>query len=436
MLTRRTLSYASRFGLALALAACGKDGSQTTTPGERGGETKTKPATDAQVKLSHFSTADGMVGFVLDRSGAPLKLQVDGQKDIVELTQQEVRDEDSNELLGYKLVDPTNTVRILIGKGGGITYVRGTDELPATADKAAKPLGTPTIKGPPVVKPAETPAYMKLAAELEAISVRKKVPGMEPKDSANLAKIEAAIAKADASMFVHYVHPGPEGWVGRAETVPSQFSGMAYGGGDFATDDEEAARFKSAVKHGAAIIGVSSPESDLGNHILVRRSDKRDELADKTPGLVWEVDGSRVVFVTLDGGRYSVDLNQGSANGVPPIARGAGPQAEWPAPLQDTYADITVVSSLVKAGAHPQSTVDELEAIDGEWNVCVAKAWKPTRIQENVNFRAQAVKIHKGCRKSMVKLETALVKFIDARSKERKALYEKAVARVKAVGAK
>ena len=182
------------------------------------------------------------------------------------------------------------------------------------------------------------------------------------------------------------------------------------------------------------LIGISSAESDVGNHMLVRRSDKRDELADKTPGLVWEVDGSRVVFITFDGARYVVDLNQSSANDVP-IERGAGPQASWPAPLQDTYADITYVSSLVKAGAHPQKTVDELEAVDKEWNDCVAKAWKPKRIAKDVSYRAEAVKIHKGCRTVLDKLETTLVKFIDERAIARTALHEKAVARAKQVGA-
>ncbi|MBA3454782.1 MAG: hypothetical protein H0T42_16970 [Deltaproteobacteria bacterium] len=33
-----------------------------------------KPATQAQVKIGHFVTADGMHGFVLDRSGAKAKL--------------------------------------------------------------------------------------------------------------------------------------------------------------------------------------------------------------------------------------------------------------------------------------------------------------------------------------------------------------------------
>ncbi|MBL8740430.1 MAG: hypothetical protein JNK04_05030 [Myxococcales bacterium] len=89
----------------------------------------------------------------------------------------------------------------------------------------------------------------------------------------------------------------------------------------------------------------------------------------------------------------------------------------------------------MKAGAHPQTTVDELESIDKEWNACVVKGWKPMRIARDVNVRAEAVKIHKACQKSIDKLETALVKFIDERAALRKALHEKAVARAKQVGA-
>ncbi|MCX4247683.1 hypothetical protein [Paraliomyxa miuraensis] len=431
MRTLRTFSYPSVLGLGLLLASCGKEPVQTTTPDQGTAQAGGQTSTPAQRPLAHFRTADGMIGFTLDRSGTPIKLQVDGEQDVFELTQQERRN-DRGELLDYVLLDPTATPRVSIGKHGGITYLRGKDELPATADDTAvAPLGPPTVAGPPVAPPEPLPAWAEVAARLEGISVRGRFPEFEAKDSADLAKVRAAIAKAEASMFVHYVEPGEDGWVARAETVPSSFSGMAYGGGDFATDDDEAKRYKALVKHGARIIGVSSPERDLGNHILVRRSDDRDELADGTPGLVWEVDGSTVVFVTLDGGRYRLDVNQPAKLVVP----GTGPEASWPAPLQDTYADITVISSLVKAGAHPQSTVDELEAIDAEWNACVAKAWKPTRIKRDVNHPAQAVKIHKGCRKAMQKLEAALVRFIDARSKERKALYDEAVARVRTVGA-
>ena len=424
MRTTRSLKAAA---IAVLLAACGgAPPSPTATPTDA-------RQTDAQRDVAHFRTADGLYGFVLDRTATTAKIQIDGETAIVELTQKEQRS-DSGELLGYRLVDPTNTDRLAISLGGSITYLRGKDRLPVTSDKPATPLGAATLSGPPVEKPRDPAAYEKLAAALETISVRKKMPELKPEDSANLAKIEAAFAKADASMFVRYKKPGPNGSVGRAEAVPSSFAGFGYSPGDFGTDDDEANRHKLALKHGMKLIGMSLPESDHANHILVRRSDKRDELADKTPGLIWEIDGSRAVFITFDGARYIVDLSQTSADMVP-IERGAGPEAGWPAPLQDTFADITYVSSLVKAGAHPQTTVDELEAIDKEWNACVVKGWKPLRIARDVNVRGEAVKIHKACQKSIDKLETALVKFIDERAALRKALHEKAVARAKQVGA-
>jgi len=216
--------------------------------------------------------------------------------------------------------------------------------------------------------------------------------------------------------------------------VPRDFGGFAYGGGDFSTDDDDAKRFTKYAAHGGKLIGVSTQERDLGNHILSRRIDKRHELADKTPGIVWEVDDSYVTFVTLDGARYLVNLSQGSSNNVM-ISLGAGPESEWPKPLADTYVDVTIVSGWAKAGAHPQKAVDELSAIDDAWNQCVAKAWKPTRIRNDVNVRAKAVDVHKGCRKHMDDLEKALVKIADERAKARKALFDKAAARAKEVGA-
>jgi hypothetical protein len=418
--------------VAIFAFACGGPAEPVAAPAASSAPA-TKPATDAQLKLAHFTTADGMIGFVLDRSGTPIKLQVDGDKDIVELTQQEDRDS-RGELVGYRFVDPTDTLRISISTYGSITFHRGKDALPASSDKEAAPLGEPTIKGPPVKKAEPPPPYAELAAKLSAASVRVKMPEMTAKDAADLAKVEAAIAKADASMFVHYRKPGADGWGASFEEVPRDFGGFAYGGGDFATDDDEAKRYVKYAEHGGRLVGVSSPERDLGNHILSRRTDKRHELADKTPAIVWEVDDSYVTLVTLDGARYVVSLSQGSS-GYVPVGLGAGPEGGWPKPLADTYVDVTIVSGWTKAGAYPQKAVDELSAIDDAWNVCVAKGWKPTRTAMGVNYRAKAVEVHKGCRKHMQDLEKALVTIATDRAKARKALFDKAAARVREVGA-
>jgi hypothetical protein len=419
----------------LAVGCGGSEPHPASTSGASASSAASEPkaSTDAQVKVGHFTTADGMYGLVLDRSGTPIKLQVDGDKDVVELTQKEVRGR-SGELEGYALHDPANVKRVVITKDGRVQYLRGSDAHWVTSDRDAAPLGTPTIAGAAVEKPREPSEADKLAAELAKVAVRTKMPDMKAEDSAQLAKIEAAFAKADAAMFVRYRKPDSNGWVARSQVVPDSHSGFSYGGGDFSTDDDEAKRYAGLAKHGAKLIGVSSPERDMGNHILVRRSDKRDELADGTPGLIWEMDGTRATFVTFDGGRYRVDVNQGGSKSVV-IERGAGPESGWPAPLQDTYVDENVVSSLAKAGALPEQSVKDVEAVDKEWNDCVAKQWKPKRIATGVNHRAEAVRIHEACRSAMQKMEKTLVKTTEERAAARKALHDKAAARAKSVGA-
>ncbi len=190
--------------------ACGGSPSPTTSP-TPAAEASAKPATDAQLELAHFTTADGMAGFTLDRSTSTIKLQIDGEKDVIELTQQEERDP-RGELLGYRFVDPSDVVRVSISTYGSVVFHRGKDKLPASSDKAATALGEPTVKGPPVKKAEPPPAYAELAAKLRAASVRVKMPEMSAKDAADLTKIEAAIAKADASMFVRYRKPDANGW--------------------------------------------------------------------------------------------------------------------------------------------------------------------------------------------------------------------------------
>jgi hypothetical protein len=414
---------------SLALFACDKDGRGSRDPA-RSGEAAGAASTPAQQRLAHYTTTDGMIGFTLDRTGAVIKFRVDGDKDIVQLTQQEERDH-RGDLVGYRLVDPANAVRVFIAKDGSVIFVRGHDELAATPDRTPEPLGAPTIAGPPVAQPEAPAASAELAADLAAISVRKKFSEFDAKDSADLAKVAAAIAKADAAMFVHYVDPGPDGWKGQSETVPSAFSGFSYGGGDFSTDEDEAKRYKKVAKHGARIFGVSSPDRDMGNHILVRPIEGAHAPVDKAPGLVWEVQESKVVFVTLDGARFVLDLNQKK----PPLARGAGPKSAWPSPLSSTFADVEVVSGLVKAGVVPKSTLAQLEEIDAGWNACVAKRWKPKRIARDVNWPAEAVAVHRSCRAWMTKLDVALGKFMEDRAAARKSLYEKAITRVEKVGA-
>src|SRR3712207_2932864 len=143
--------------------------------------------TQAQLKLGHFVSADGMHGFVLDRTGPKAKLQIDGEKDIVELTMEE--DRERGELRGYKFVGPDNKRRIYITRSGALLYFKGGDEHWVSFDKEVEPLGKPTIAGAPV---KEVPAYEKVVAELKPITVRAKFSKFTALDSSNLAKVAEA----------------------------------------------------------------------------------------------------------------------------------------------------------------------------------------------------------------------------------------------------
>ena len=394
-----------------------------------------KPATQAQVKIGHFVTADGMHGFVLDRSGAMAKLQIDGDKDIWDLTMEE--DRDHGELRGYRFVSNDGTRRLYISTRGYLTFYTGRDEHQVTLDKEVKALGAATKKGKYV---PEVPAYDKLAAALKPLTVSAKFK-MGPNDASNLAKVTEAFEKADAAMFFHYKDPGKDGYVGRMVVVPSNISGAGYGGNDYGTDDDEAKRHKKLAKHGGLIYGYSSPETPQGNHIKVQAKDTGAKLADNTPGLLWDIDGTTAVFVSLDGGRYEVNLNQGSSVTTPVIVKGAGPDSAWPKPVTDTFLDMTQVSQLEKAGAVPATTMTEFDKVDGEWTACTAKGWVAatkkfdTGKLNNGQVKAEIKKLHTACNKHIDKFETVIVKFIEDRAKARAAVFAKASARAKSVGA-
>lgn len=395
-----------------------------------------KPATQAQVKIGHFVTADGMHGFVLDRSGSTAKLQVDGEKDIWDLTMEE--DRKHGELRGYLFVSNEGKRRLYISTRGYITYYKGPDEHQVTLDKEVKALAASTKKGKYV---PEVPAYEKLAKELKPLTVSAKFK-MAPNDASNLTKVTEAFEKADAAMFFRYKDPGKDGWVGRMVVTPSNVSGAGYGGNDYGTDDVELKRHKKLAKHGGLIYGYSSPETPQGNHIKVsQKNSSSAKLADNTPGILWEIDGTIAVFVSLDGGRYEVNLNQGSSVTTPVFVKGAGPDTGWPKPVTDTFLDMTQISQLEKAGAVPATTMPEIEKADGAWTACTAKGWVAatkkfdTGKMNTGQVKAEIRKLHTACNKHIDKFETIVVKFIEDRAKARAAVFAKASARAKSVGA-
>ncbi len=426
---------------ALGLVACGApapaetpaNAAPSAKPSAGPDDGTIRPVTQAQVKVAHYASRDGMVGLVIDRTGAKPKIQLDGDKDIVELTPEE--DRHAGQLRGYTLRAPDNTARLYITASGGIKLWKGRDELWLNSDKPAAPLGKPTIAGEPV---KEKPVYEDLVKRLTAVAVRTKLPAMTAEDSARLDKVAEAIDKATADMFVRYeTHEGT--WLPHENIAPDSVSGVGFGGVAHRTDEPWDKNAKGLAKWGGKAGGFSEYGS-RGNHLWVmHREGYPAKLADHTPGLVWEVDGTRAVFVALDGGRYAIDLSGGEKGTS--LDAGAGPVASWPAPIQHALLGFEEVTRYAKLGVLPQKAADDVLATDREWNQCAQKTWKGAERLVDTGKMNEAVrkdwvkKVDAACDKHVKQLESTLVGIIDPRVKERLSLFEKGKARATALGA-
>jgi hypothetical protein len=442
----------------LLVAACG--GAQNPpAPAKSGNTGEIRPVTQAQENVGHFKTADGVYGLILDRSGPKPKVKIDGQSDIIELTMIEDRVTRSGQgpagsLLGYVLLAPDRTKVLYIGVNGNIRYFHGKDVLDINTDAPADPLGPATVAGPLAPEPPKEKTAWDLEKEkLNAIAVRTKFSDFTEKDAVNLSRVGDAFAKADAGMFVTFINAnssgvwnptitrsGGSGSLGCEPAKPPQQDDeakqplMKYGGwlraeytwGDFTTDP---------VK-----------EAWIALHVP-----KCQRLAAQTPGLIWSLDSGSAVFVTLDGGRYSVSVGENTSTFKPNFQVGVPPAASWPAPLQDELLDARSVQEMAENGAIPQAVGDAFKARADGWEACAKKVFKKAQSELEANMTVDGMQFYVSKNKNALVLrryntkakteckdyaaqEAALLAFIAAREKDRQALYAKAKQRISDLG--
>lgn len=443
--------------------ACG--GGEAVPPPNNSGSTTAGTAAKADnkvpnMKLGHYSSRDGSIGLVLDRTGDKPKVKIDGSQDITEVfVEDELR---SGTVVGRKYRGPDSKLILLVSSDGDIEFLqqRGTARLVRDADADA--LGAPTkigVAAPPSARDV-------LDEKLAALTVQKHFPELKPQDSGNLAKVKEVFAKAPKEMFLSFNpgkendsptydpasghiddtihagsrlggHPADEGWA--KGSVLAKF-GMVARGATVSSDDS--LRFRSS--------GVSSGTSFLSNsNTNIKTYDltsMQKPLAAKTPGVLWEMEDG-LVFVTLDGGRYRLVHYQES-----PFTEGLGPVAEWPAPLQHTVLDRNALGTFVKGNAWQTKAPEALDAIEKRYRECSDKQWTASKDEfKNIGTAdlqwhtksargAQlaekiVTKVDKACGKEVVAYEKTLIEAIEARNKERQALHETAKARAIAVGA-
>jgi hypothetical protein len=421
---------------ALVLMACGGGTPPPSpAPAPSAASESVRSLTQAQLSVAHYRTADGIYGLVLDRTGGKPKYRLDGQPDIIEMTMSE--DRFAGELRGYFLTAPDGKRPFYITTGGHILFNHGDDRLDLNSDKPADPLPEATVTGTYAAPP---PAYKATVDRLSAITVRAKLSQYKPEDAADLGKVGDAIGQATADMFVHYVSQGAKDWRPHMALVPDTFRGVEFGGVVRESDDKWDPAAKGLAKYGGRNEGFSHYDTPKGNHMqVVELAGYPPPLADGTPGVVWDVDGTRAIFVALDGGRYVVDLSSSEKGAT--LEAGAGPQSAWPTAVQQPLLDVSAVSSLAKAGVLPQTRADDLLALDTEWTTCAARTWAGAQRAIDTGKFSEAdrkdmeKKVRATCAAIVQKQEKMLVAIVEGRLKERQGLFDKAKARVKAAGA-
>ena len=430
-------------GITLAMAA-GSTGILSTSAFAQVAKSVASNSKPANWKLGHWVSADGMVGLVIDRTAAKPRIRWDGSKDIIELTPQEDRDT-KGQLLGYHFVSPDGAKVLYLSASGNWVYHRGKDDLPMQRDADAPPLPVPTISGEPPKAQKVLLSWESLAADLKAVAVRTKWPNYTPEDSGNLAKVAQALQATDASMLVHFVSDKNHGhrWAPVSERIgTTEYSGLT---GYYPANRPWDPKKGGLEKHGGILAGDSTYGS-RGNHIQLTQPEGYPPLlADNTPGIIWEVNSTSVVFVTLDGGRYLVDLGDREMETKPVFAKGLPPADQWPSPLQHTLLGPEHVDYLSRAGIIPKTTFTNLETLDEAWDTCTQKAWNGAKPdmdaleQSGLDVSARdakrrailekwSAKVDRECAPCVAKLEATLLAIIDTRNKERLAIYEKAKA--------
>ncbi|MFO0678010.1 MAG: hypothetical protein U0169_15855 [Polyangiaceae bacterium] len=437
----------------LVLAACGgaPEAGSTKTPDTASSAAAT-PA--AMSKLGHFSTADGMIHLVIDRTGDKAKIQMDGSPDVVELTQEEVRARQGGELLGYAFLKPDGTRALFIGTGGNLLLVKGEtdkrmgDELPLVRDADAKPLGVATIKGAPPGPKAPEKSKSDVEAEaLASVSVVKRFPKFKPEDSGDLAKVAEAFELATADMMMHATEDGGA-WYAPVG-LPDGKGGLGFvrekdlRQGPASEGEKKAplAKFNAWLR----------PDYEFGDwtHDVVKSSwlaiyqfDFK-QLQPKTTVLVWNVDGSDVFVVTPDGSRY---WDSPMANGEKPtFAKGMTPVAEWPAPLRNNLLFREHVIELGKRGLVDKKAADEFESIHAKWGECAKKTFVGAQKELEGNLTNSPHPSAGSAKNDLVRrkynekavqacgakrAEKLLVEMLAKREKDQRALFEKTKARL------
>jgi hypothetical protein len=278
------------------------------------------------LQLGHYTTADGTIGLVLDRSNSVPRVQFDGSHEIVELTPLEVRGHGgtAGPLKGVAYLTPAGKRLLFVTKEGVLSLWPDGDDRPLVRDADATALPAPNVRGRWAREVSESERFV---ATLAPFTARAREPKLTSNDAGKLDVVERVLSETPPEAL--FVVERPEAFNHEPCVTPSvQFLSVAEGL-PWTPSDAGLARFgvTIAAKTGIHGAGWLEPQRLEGFPNAPKRG---------AVGVVWEVDGRDVlVFVAANGERFKVAMRRAPWQDTyePPLRREAPHPDGWPAEL-------------------------------------------------------------------------------------------------------
>lgn len=394
------------------------------------------------LKLGHYMTADGVTGFVLDRTREPARIRFDGEAAVFQLTMEELRTPGA-QYLGVSYLTPSGKSLVRVSKEGQIELSRGADLVPVVRDGDAEPLPTATVTGVPRARVDES---AQLRAELTKQAVVTRFAGVTVEDSFRLDVIERVfgeapeellVSPADGDLEVEYlpIEPPSGGSDDQQWRSLSPFTGL---GVPWAHSAEGLGRF------GVVSRAHTNPKG-YTDITLTRLDGYPESRLPTAPGLVWAVQTHSVVFLTADGGRYGVPIRQVEPGGRlrDALFRAATlDRATWPAHVEHLHLSESAIRHRTKIGELEQQHLASIDAAEERWLECTRSRWAaiPGLLDQLALYSSASVtdrrrfderkwslrpRVVEACRKHVVEYENAMLKALERINARRQAMLDR-----------
>ncbi len=363
-LTQRSRPTALRCLLAVlsvALPACGTTGPAVREQTPETWATRVEEAFRSPLQLGHFTTADGGIGLILDRTSEPPRVKFDSSDDIFELTAEDDRE---GIFKGIYYLSAEGKKLIFAAKDGRLALWPTGDNRPLVRDGDAKPLPDATVRGRYQVAPS---VWERSLTALEPVSVLRRYPTIKDDDASRLDIVGQVLVEAPDDMWFVVEHPeslthtplrSSAPALERLQPVDSRVGESLV----WKADATGLASFGVVITAKPGIWGA-------GGLSAFRLMGYPTALQVGTPGVVWTTLGGTIVFVAADGSRHEVSNRPWDSSFELPLGR-MPKEPTWPKEPQAVSLHPRAIAGLVKLGDLTEKDTAGLATATQTWEAC------------------------------------------------------------------